>query len=82
MEQEQRKKNFFAFDKNEKSILICTDVASRGLDFKKVAWIVQWDLSSNIKEYVNRVGRTARIAAEGSALSFLMPDEIEYVKYL
>jgi superfamily II DNA/RNA helicase len=82
MEQEHRKKNFFAFDKNERSVLICTDVASRGLDFKKVAWIVQWDLSSNIKEYVNRVGRTARIAAEGSALSFLMPDEIEYVKYL
>jgi superfamily II DNA/RNA helicase len=63
-------------------VLVCTDVASRGLDFKGVAWIVQWDLSSNIKEYVNRVGRTARIAAEGSALSFVMPDELEYAKYL
>lgn len=82
MEQEQRKKNYFAFDKNEKAVLVCTDVASRGLDFKGVAWIVQWDLSSNIKEYVNRVGRTARIAAEGSALSFVMPDELEYAKYL
>ena len=82
MEHEARKKNYFAFDKNEPSVLICTDVASRGLDFKNVAWIVQWDLSSNIKEYVNRVGRTARIAAEGNALSFVMPDELEYVKYL
>jgi ATP-dependent RNA helicase DDX31/DBP7 len=63
-------------------VLICTDVASRGLDFKGVTWIIQWDLSSNIKEYVNRVGRTARIAAEGSALSFVMPDEAEYVKFL
>jgi ATP-dependent RNA helicase DDX31/DBP7 len=40
MEQEARKKNYFAFDKEENSVLICTDVASRGLDFKHVAWIV------------------------------------------
>lgn len=63
-------------------MLICTDVASRGLDFKNVAWIIQWDLSSNIKEYVNRVGRTARISQEGSALSFVMPDELKYVEHL
>jgi superfamily II DNA/RNA helicase len=40
MEHEQRKKNYFAFDKSERAVLICTDVASRGLDFKHVEWIV------------------------------------------
>jgi len=40
MDHAERKKNFFGFDKADHSILICTDVASRGLDFKKVEWIV------------------------------------------
>lgn len=90
MEHEDRKKNFFAFDKatpkkGDKqfgSLLICTDVASRGLDFKNITWVVQYDLSSQIKEYVNRIGRTARIASQGSALCFIMPHEAPYLKHL
>ena len=59
MEHELRKHNYFGFDKRENSLLICkltffirfyyylgTDVASRGLDFKNVEWILQYDLSS------------------------------------
>ena len=44
--------NYFGFDKIEPGegkqggVLVCTDVASRGLDFKGVAWILQYDLSS------------------------------------
>lgn len=70
MEHAERKKNFFAFDKSSPktgdskigSVLVCTDVASRGLDFKNIDWVIQFDLSSQVKEYVNRIGRTARIA--------------------
>jgi len=46
MEHESRKQNFFGFDKSrgkdecQGAVLICTDVASRGLDFKNVAWIL------------------------------------------
>jgi len=82
MEHEASKRNYFAFDKSvdgEGAVLVCTDVASRGLDFKNVHWIVQYDISSNIKEYVNRCGRTARIASEGNNLCFVMPSELEYV---
>jgi ATP-dependent RNA helicase DDX31/DBP7 len=82
MDHSERKKNYFGFDKAERAILICTDVASRGLDFKGVEWIVQYDPSSNIKEYVNRVGRTARIAHAGKALIMLMPHEMGYLKFL
>mgnify|MGYP000948635283 CR=1 FL=1 len=90
MEHAERKKNFFAFDKSSPktgdskigSVLVCTDVASRGLDFKNIDWVIQFDLSSQVKEYVNRIGRTARIATSGNALCFLMPHEDEYVKYL
>ena len=63
-------------------MLVCTDVASRGLDFKHVNWIVQYDLSSVLKEYVNRVGRTARISSSGQSLCFVMPNEIDYVAYM
>lgn len=82
MDHSERKVNFFGFDKAESSVLVCTDVASRGLDFKHVDWILQWDLSSNVKEYVNRVGRTARIASQGKSLCFVMPGEREYVAYV
>lgn len=47
-----------------------------------MAWIIQYDPSSQIKEYVNRVGRTARLATEGNALTFLLPSELEYVKHM
>lgn len=80
MEHEQRKQNYFKFDKppeaGQGSVLICTDVASRGLDFKHVSWIVQYDLTSQVKEYVNRVGRTARIATQGSVINFVMTQEL------
>jgi superfamily II DNA/RNA helicase len=40
MDHNERKSNYFGFDKAENAILICTDVASRGLDFKHVEWVV------------------------------------------
>ena len=82
MDHNERKKNYFGFDKAKEALLICTDVASRGLDFKHVEWIIQYDLSSQIKEYVNRVGRTARIASQGQSLCLVMPEELAYISYL
>ncbi len=82
MDHSERKKNFAGFDKADHSVLICTDVASRGLDFKKVEWVVQFDLSSSVKDYVNRVGRTARIATQGQTLCFVMPQELKYVSFM
>ena len=44
---------------------------------------MQWDLSSQVKEYVNRVGRTARIASAGQSLCFVMaPNELGYVQFM
>ena len=83
MEHAERKQTYFGFDKNPACALVCTDVASRGLDFKGVSWVVHFDLSSQIKEYVNRVGRTARMASSGQSISFVMsPVEQEYIPYM
>jgi superfamily II DNA/RNA helicase len=83
MEHAERKGTYFGFDKNPNCALVCTDVASRGLDFKGVSWVVHFDLSSKITEYVNRTGRTARMANSGQSICFVMePNEEQYVPHM
>ncbi|XP_072951175.1 DEAD-box ATP-dependent RNA helicase 32 [Typha angustifolia] len=57
------------------SVLFSTDVASRGLDFPAVDWVVQVDCPEDISAYIHRVGRTARFTSEGKSLLFLSPSE-------
>ena len=66
------------YNKCKWGVLIATDIASRGLDFRGVKWIVHFDLHREIKEYVNRIGRTARLNDKGSSLAFCMENEGEY----
>merc|ERR1711934_1198879 len=64
-------------------ILLCTDVAARGLDIPSVDWIVQYDPPDEPKEYIHRVGRTARgDKGKGRALIVLLPEELRFLKYL
>ncbi|KNA11429.1 hypothetical protein SOVF_135240 [Spinacia oleracea] len=81
--QAKRTTTFFDFCKAEKGILLCTDVAARGLDIPSVDWIVQYDPPDDPKEYIHRVGRTARgEGAKGNALLFLIPEELQFLGYL
>lgn len=66
------------------SILLCTSVASRGLDLPLVRAVVQYDLPTEggATEYVHRVGRTARVGKGGEAWSFVAPSEQEWVKWV
>ncbi|BAT76468.1 DEAD-box ATP-dependent RNA helicase [Vigna angularis] len=81
--QQTRTTTFFDFCKAEKGILLCTDVAARGLDIPAVDWIVQYDPPDEPKEYIHRVGRTARgEGGKGNALLFLIPEELQFLRYL
>ena len=82
MEQKDRSRVFQKFNQIEKGVMICTDIASRGLDFSSLRVIILFDVSPSYKDYVNRVGRTARIENVGSAISFLYDNEISYAKKL
>ena len=63
-------------------MLLCTDVAARGLDIPDVAWIVQFDPPQDPDVFVHRVGRTARMGRTGHALTLLLPHETAYVDFL
>ncbi|CAL1289732.1 unnamed protein product [Larinioides sclopetarius] len=81
--QNKRTVTFFQFCKAESGILLCTDVAARGLDIPQVDWIVQYDPPDDPKEYIHRVGRTARGESQcGNALLFLRPEELGFLRYL
>ncbi|VVA21398.1 PREDICTED: ATP-dependent RNA helicase [Prunus dulcis] len=81
--QQKRTTTFFDFCKAEKGILLCTDVAARGLDIPAVDWILQFDPPDEPKEYIHRVGRTARgEGGKGKALLFLIPEELQFIRYL
>ncbi|GAB4845136.1 hypothetical protein Ancab_038539 [Ancistrocladus abbreviatus] len=81
--QQKRTSTFLDFSKADKGILLCTDVAARGLDIPAVDWIVQYDPPDDPKEYIHRVGRTARgEGARGNALLFLIPEELQFLRYL
>lgn len=53
-------------------VLVCTDVAARGLDIKGVSHIYNYDIPNDSKEYIHRIGRTARAGKEGRAISILV----------
>jgi ATP-dependent RNA helicase DDX18/HAS1 len=80
--QNKRTSTFFEFISAEKGILLCTDVAARGLDIPAVDWILQFDPPDDPREYIHRVGRTARAGGKGKALLFLLPSELGFLKFL
>ncbi|KFO99144.1 putative ATP-dependent RNA helicase DDX31, partial [Calypte anna] len=82
MEQEERTEVFQEFLKSKTGILLCTDVAARGLDLPQVTWILQYNAPASPAEYIHRIGRTARIGCHGSSLLVLAPSEAEYVSLL
>ncbi|XP_042537169.1 probable ATP-dependent RNA helicase DDX31 isoform X1 [Dipodomys spectabilis] len=82
MEQEERTAVFQEFSHAQTGVLLCTDVAARGLDLPQVTWIVQYNAPSSPAEYIHRIGRTARIGCTGSSLLMLAPSEAEYVNSL
>nr|XP_033816524.1 probable ATP-dependent RNA helicase DDX31 [Geotrypetes seraphini]XP_033816525.1 probable ATP-dependent RNA helicase DDX31 [Geotrypetes seraphini]XP_033816526.1 probable ATP-dependent RNA helicase DDX31 [Geotrypetes seraphini]XP_033816527.1 probable ATP-dependent RNA helicase DDX31 [Geotrypetes seraphini]XP_033816528.1 probable ATP-dependent RNA helicase DDX31 [Geotrypetes seraphini]XP_033816529.1 probable ATP-dependent RNA helicase DDX31 [Geotrypetes seraphini] len=82
MEQEERTEVFLKFSQSSSSVLLCTDVAARGLDIPQVTWIVQYNAPCFPTEYIHRIGRTARIGSQGNSLLVLAPSEVEYINSL
>ncbi|KAI8990982.1 P-loop containing nucleoside triphosphate hydrolase protein, partial [Mycotypha africana] len=82
LNQQTRSQTFAEFSRVKSGVLFCTDVAARGLDLPNVDHIIQYDVPTDLKDYVHRVGRTARLGKAGTATLFLLPSEIEYLDIL
>jgi len=52
-------------------VLVATNVAARGLDIPQVSHVVNYDMPQNLEEYVHRIGRTARMGRDGTAITFV-----------
>ena len=71
LSQNRRKYAIDLFHNNKINILVASDVAARGLDIKNIAHIINYDLPKTSKEYIHRIGRTARAGKEGKVISLL-----------
>jgi len=71
MSQNQRTRTINMFNDARFGVLVCTDVAARGLDIDDVSHIYNYDLPKNPVDYVHRIGRTARAGEEGKVINLL-----------
>eukprot|EP01100_Stratorugosa_tubuloviscum_P001877 TRINITY_DN1428_c0_g1_i1.p1 TRINITY_DN1428_c0_g1~~TRINITY_DN1428_c0_g1_i1.p1 ORF type:complete len:552 (-),score=273.19 TRINITY_DN1428_c0_g1_i1:206-1777(-) len=77
MLQQQRMDTLALFKSSDANVLIATDIASRGLDISNVDLVINYSVPENPKDYIHRVGRTARAGASGRAITFVTQYDIE-----
>jgi superfamily II DNA/RNA helicase len=77
--QDERLKALEAFKQGEVDLLVCTDVAARGLDIKDVPAVFNFDVPFNAEDYVHRIGRTGRAGASGLAVTLVSPSDTRLV---
>ncbi len=77
LSQNKRTQVLKTFNKSEKFVLVCTDVAARGLDIKNVSHVYNYDCPKNLKDYIHRIGRTARAGKYGKAITIVSDPDYE-----
>ncbi|KAM4022425.1 putative ATP-dependent RNA helicase DDX47 isoform 2-T2 [Anomaloglossus baeobatrachus] len=77
MSQNKRLGSLNKFKAKTRSILLATDVASRGLDIPHVDVVINFDIPTHSKDYIHRVGRTARAGRSGKAITFVTQYDVE-----
>lgn len=78
--QAQREKTLTKFRNKFINILVATDVAARGIDIVDLSHVINYSLPQDPDSYIHRIGRTGRAGKEGTAITFITPDE--YRKFL
>lgn len=80
--QRQRDEVMRKFKDGQLDILVATDVAARGLDISGVTHVYNFDIPQDPESYVHRIGRTGRAGKKGSAITFVVPREMDYLKMI
>ncbi|HLV40995.1 MAG TPA: DEAD/DEAH box helicase [Brumimicrobium sp.] len=76
LEQEEREEVLRGFKSGRISLLVATDVMSRGIDIKEINMVINYDVPRDAEDYVHRVGRTARANTKGEAVSLINPKDM------
>ncbi|HEY4162986.1 MAG TPA: DEAD/DEAH box helicase, partial [Dongiaceae bacterium] len=75
MAQSKRTETLEKFKGGEVSLMVCSDVAARGIDIKGLSHVFNFDVAHHAEDYVHRIGRTGRAGREGRAYTFATPDD-------
>ena len=78
--QNKREKTMKHFNSKDKLVLVCTDVAGRGIHVEGISHVYNYDVPRESKQYMHRIGRTARAGEEGKAINLVSPDEHDYFR--
>ena len=78
--QKERMAALATFRSSQVKILVATDVASRGLDIPEVELVINHNVPSVTKDYIHRVGRTARAGKKGQAVTLVTPSDVNLIK--
>jgi len=82
LEQSRRTSIFERFRRNDITFMVATDIAGRGLDFRHVSHVINYDYPSGLESYTNRTGRTGRMGRSGIAMTFVTDQELGVLKSL
>jgi ATP-dependent RNA helicase DeaD len=82
LEQSRRTSIFERFRRNEITFMVATDIAGRGLDFRHVSHVINYDYPCRLESYTNRTGRTGRMGRSGVAMTFVTDQELGVLKSL
>ena len=75
LDQSQREEVMLNFKNNKVKILVATDIVARGIDIEDIGLVINYDVPHDPEDYIHRIGRTARAAATGSAITFVNEEE-------
>lgn len=82
LDQAMRDEVMFKFKSGQFDVLVATDIVARGIDIDDISMVINYDVPHDAEDYVHRIGRTARAAREGSAITFVSNDDIYYFQQI
>lgn len=80
--QNQRQEAMNSFRSGKVKILVATDIAARGIDVSQISHVINYDMPDTAETYINRIGRTGRMAHLGTALSFVTREDQQMIRVI
>ncbi len=80
LDQRERDLIMREFRSGSSRVLISTDLLARGIDVQQVSLVINYELPSDLPNYLHRIGRSGRFGRKGVAINFVTPDEVKIMR--